>query len=63
MRDLGYTDEEIVDRPEWLAQLIGTETVMEQIRLGTPYLEIEQSWQPELEAFQQLRDTYRLYPD
>ncbi|MBC7004721.1 DUF1343 domain-containing protein [Photobacterium sp. BZF1] len=63
MRDLGYTDEEIVDRPEWLAQLIGTETVMEQIRLGTPYQDIEQSWQPELEAFQQLRDTYRLYPD
>ena len=63
MRDLGYADEEIVDRPEWLAQLIGTETVMEQIRLGTPYQEIEQSWQPELEAFQQLRDSYRLYPD
>ena len=63
MRDLGYQDSAIVDRPEWLAQLIGTTEVLNQIRQGKPYQEIEASWQPELDAFSTLRETYRLYPD
>ncbi|MCG9596284.1 DUF1343 domain-containing protein [Vibrio sp. Isolate25] len=73
MRALGYEDSCaeldaeghvcIVDRPWWLAQLIGTESVLDEIRNGTPYEEIEASWEPALDEYRGMREKYRLYPE
>ncbi|WP_019612821.1 exo-beta-N-acetylmuramidase NamZ family protein [Psychromonas ossibalaenae] len=62
MRDLGYKSEEIVDRPEWLANLIGSESVLEMIKTRIPYHQIEAGWQSDLDKYLAMRRLYLLYP-
>jgi uncharacterized protein YbbC (DUF1343 family) len=55
--------EEFLTREKWLNKLAGTEDFIEQIRVGKTENEILESWQPELEKYNNLRKKYLLYPD
>ncbi len=48
-------------KPKWLNKLLGTETVLQQIRDGYSYKEIIASWQEELETFRSMRNSVLLY--
>jgi uncharacterized protein YbbC (DUF1343 family) len=41
----------------------GNSRLQEQIKTGTPEVEIRKSWEPELEKFRTMRKKYLLYPD
>jgi uncharacterized protein YbbC (DUF1343 family) len=48
--------------PSFFDQLAGTDTVRKGILDGKAVSEIEAQWQPELDAFMQLRARYLIYP-
>lgn len=50
-------------RPQWFDLLAGTKKLRYQIVRGLSEEEIRASWQPELDAYRQLRKKYLLYPD
>ena len=55
--------EEFITRPRWFNQLMGNETVLKLIREGKNEDEIRKSWEPELNAYREMRKKYLLYPD
>ncbi|MFT4677972.1 MAG: hypothetical protein ACI84C_001051 [Flavobacteriales bacterium] len=55
--------EELFDRPEFFDKLAGTEQLRKQIIAGKTSIEIQDSWQADLEIFKKLRRKYLLYPD
>lgn len=55
--------EELFDRPEFFDKLAGTDRLRKQIVAGKTSVEIQESWEAELEKFKKLRRKYLLYPD
>jgi uncharacterized protein YbbC (DUF1343 family) len=47
--------------PYWFDQLMGTDEVRKQMEAGIPIEEISAGWQPELQAYDQMRREYLLY--
>ena len=62
-KEVGVTDQEFFNRSEAFALLAGNETLQQQIVAGQTEEEIQQSWQPELEAYRAMRKQYLLYED
>ena len=59
---LGYSNEDIINRREWLAKLIGTDVFYQQIIGDKTAKEIKMSWKGELKTYKAMRDVYLLYP-
>jgi len=57
------TKDEFITRPRWFNQLMGNETVLKLIKEGKSEDEIRKSWEPELNAYRELRKKYLLYPE
>ncbi|MDR2910457.1 MAG: DUF1343 domain-containing protein [Bacteroidales bacterium] len=55
--------EYFVTNENWLNLLAGTDEILKQIKDGKTEHEIEQSWQPELTRYKNIRKKYLLYPD
>jgi uncharacterized protein YbbC (DUF1343 family) len=55
--------EYFVTNENWLNLLAGTNEIIKQIKDGKTEYEIEQSWQPELKRYKDIRKKYLLYPD
>ena len=55
--------EDFITRENWFNLLAGTDEVLKQIKDGKTEDEIEQSWQPELTNYKNIRKKYLLYPD
>lgn len=62
LKKLGYKDEQIITRREFLAKLMGTDTFYEQVINGWSEAQIRASWAAGLEAYKQMRAKYLLYP-
>nr|WKN39344.1 DUF1343 domain-containing protein [Tunicatimonas sp. TK19036] len=60
---VGMTNEEFFDRPSAFALLAGTKKLQQQIEDGLDEAAIEQSWEPELSEYKQMRKKYLLYDD
>jgi len=56
-------EKDFLTRERWFNLLMGTDTVIKQIREGKTEQEIRASWQPELNNYRQIRKKYLLYPD
>jgi len=56
-------EKDFLTRERWFNLLMGTDTVLKQIRKGKTEQEIRASWQPELNNYRQIRKKYLLYPD
>ena len=56
-------EEAFLTRERWFNLLAGTDRLIQQIRNGKSEEEIEESWQPSLEEYKELRKKYLLYPD
>ena len=56
-------EKKFLTRERWFNLLAGTDRVIRQIREGMSLAEIEQSWEPELQQYRQMREKYLLYPD
>ncbi|HDR49993.1 MAG TPA: DUF1343 domain-containing protein, partial [Mariniphaga anaerophila] len=56
-------EKEFLTRERWLNLLAGTDKLISQIRQGLSGKEIEESWQPGLQQYKQMRKKYLLYPD
>src|SRR5690606_10124619 len=50
-------------RPDFFDKLAGTDELRKQIEAGLTEEEIKASWEPELEAYKQMRKKYLLYKD
>lgn len=55
--------EEFFTRPDFFDKLAGTDELRKQIIAGLSEDEIRASWEPELEAYKEMRRKYLLYPD
>ena len=51
------------ERPDFMDKLAGSKQLRLAIEQGQSAKQIEQSWQPGIQAFKQLRKPYLLYPD
>jgi uncharacterized protein YbbC (DUF1343 family) len=56
-------EKDFLTRESWLNTLAGTDRLLMQIRQGKSEAEIEQSWQPALAKYKEIRKKYLLYPD
>ncbi len=56
------TPEELVDRPEGMARLAGTQRLLSMLRQGASPETVIASWEREVLAFRELRAGYLLYP-
>jgi len=54
---------ELISRPDFFDKLAGSDRLRKKIQSGMSAKEIEDSWQPELTEYQQVREKYLLYPD
>ncbi|WKN45863.1 exo-beta-N-acetylmuramidase NamZ family protein [Tunicatimonas pelagia] len=59
----GMSNEEFIDRSDAFALLAGNKTLQKQIEAGKSLKEIEQSWEPELSEYKEMRKKYLLYED
>ena len=46
----------------FFVKLAGTQKLQAQIENGLPFSEIKKSWQPQLDAFKEIRKSYLIYP-
>jgi len=51
----------LIDRPDWLAKLAGTDSLYEMLQQGTPPDAIVETWRDDVEVFLQKRKPYLLY--
>ncbi len=56
-------EKDFLTRESWLNTLAGTDQLLKQIKEGKSEAEIEQSWQPALAKYKEIRKKYLLYPD
>ncbi|MFV8458479.1 exo-beta-N-acetylmuramidase NamZ domain-containing protein [Vibrio owensii] len=63
MHDMGYASSEIIDRPEWLSSLLGTDKVLPMIIKGVPLEDIETSWDSNLSIYETMRTEYLIYTE
>ena len=56
-------ESDFLDRPEWFNLLAGTDKVLNLIREGASWDELEASWQPALSQYKEMRKKYLLYTD
>jgi len=61
MRKLGYSNRQIINRPNWLAKLIGTDEFYNQVIAGKSSRDIKASWNKDLDEYKKLRKKYLLY--
>lgn len=52
---------DFVSRPEWMARLAGTDTLVHMLRSGASPDEIAETWSDDVEAFRRARTPYLLY--
>jgi uncharacterized protein YbbC (DUF1343 family) len=55
--------DQLFDRPEFFDKLAGTDALRKQIIAGKTSIEIQESWEADLEKYKKLRRKYLLYPD
>jgi len=58
-----HNKDEFITRAKWFNMLMGNETVLKLIKEGKSEDEIRKSWEPELNAYRELRKKYLLYPE
>ncbi len=56
-------DTSVTVREQWMNKLVGTPTVLQQLRKGTDTRDIRMGWQPALDQFRRKSAKYLLYPD
>jgi len=56
-------ESDFLSSPRWFNLLAGTDEVLNLIRKGADWSEIQMSWSQELDEYKSMREKYLLYPD